>query len=212
MFCDNSIKDFSWNTKSCSSSIFPFLGKCDLNVVVLQLKIWFSFYDHSNLLELFTFCECKGLLETWVQAQLWRKLCPVVFLLAYVSSIFDLVFILLQCLVIAQMNSGWLRFVLLQVETRLSELQNTLDAGNHHRHNIFNNIGFNLERWTITVSYRVEFAYSAAVVIIRYWNTLGYLVSVLKTQFKKHISTVDYFYVSYSLILSRLNVILFFYS
>ncbi|XP_024372757.1 V-type proton ATPase subunit a2 isoform X2 [Physcomitrium patens] len=38
-----------------------------------------------------------------------------------------------------------------EVETRLSELQNTLDAGNHHRHNIFNNIGFNLERWTITV-------------------------------------------------------------
>lgn len=37
------------------------------------------------------------------------------------------------------------------MESRLGELQNTLDAGMHHRDNVFNNIGYNLEQWTVMV-------------------------------------------------------------
>lgn len=37
------------------------------------------------------------------------------------------------------------------MESRLGELQNTLDAGIHHRDNVFNNIGYNLEQWTVMV-------------------------------------------------------------
>lgn len=40
----------------------------------------------------------------------------------------------------------------MQVESRLGELQNTLDAGIHHRNNVFENIGHNLEQWTVMVS------------------------------------------------------------
>lgn len=42
---------------------------------------------------------------------------------------------------------------LVQVETRLGELQNTLDAGLHHRDNVFKNIGYNLDQWTVMVSH-----------------------------------------------------------
>lgn len=38
-----------------------------------------------------------------------------------------------------------------EVEGRLQELQTTLDAGIHHRDNVFNNIGYNLEQWTVMV-------------------------------------------------------------
>jgi len=38
-----------------------------------------------------------------------------------------------------------------EVETRLGELQNTLDAGLHHRDNVFKNIGYNLDQWTVMV-------------------------------------------------------------
>lgn len=39
------------------------------------------------------------------------------------------------------------------MEGRLQELQTTLDAGIHHRDNVFNNIGYNLEQWTVMVSF-----------------------------------------------------------
>lgn len=38
-----------------------------------------------------------------------------------------------------------------EVETRLGELQITLDAGLHHRDNVFKNIGYNLDQWTVMV-------------------------------------------------------------
>jgi len=38
-----------------------------------------------------------------------------------------------------------------EVESRLGELQNTLDAGIHHRNTVFDNIGHNLELWTVMV-------------------------------------------------------------
>ncbi|XP_024366446.1 V-type proton ATPase subunit a3 [Physcomitrium patens] len=38
-----------------------------------------------------------------------------------------------------------------EVETRLSELQNTLDAGTHLKDNVINNIGSNLDHWTVMV-------------------------------------------------------------
>jgi V-type H+-transporting ATPase subunit a len=38
-----------------------------------------------------------------------------------------------------------------EVEARLGELQSTLDAGIHHRDNVFNNIGYSLEQWTVMV-------------------------------------------------------------
>jgi hypothetical protein len=40
---------------------------------------------------------------------------------------------------------------ILQVDERLSELQSTLDAGIYHRNNVLNNIGYNLEKWTLMV-------------------------------------------------------------
>lgn len=39
----------------------------------------------------------------------------------------------------------------LQVSSRLAELQATLEAGAHHRDNVLTTIGFNLEKWTVLV-------------------------------------------------------------
>jgi V-type H+-transporting ATPase subunit a len=47
------------------------------------------------------------------------------------------------------LEPGWCA---VQVEARLGELQSTLDAGIHHRDNVFNNIGYSLEQWTVMVS------------------------------------------------------------
>uniref|UniRef100_A0A7I4DFS9 V-type proton ATPase subunit a n=2 Tax=Physcomitrium patens TaxID=3218 RepID=A0A7I4DFS9_PHYPA len=38
-----------------------------------------------------------------------------------------------------------------EVDMRLVELQSTLDAGIHHRDNVFNSIGYNLEKWAVMV-------------------------------------------------------------
>lgn len=39
---------------------------------------------------------------------------------------------------------------------RLVELQSTLDAGIHHRDNVFNSIGYNLEKWAVMVRHIVD--------------------------------------------------------
>lgn len=39
-----------------------------------------------------------------------------------------------------------------QVEQRLAELQNTLEASIHHRDNVLNTVGKQLDEWTVMVS------------------------------------------------------------
>ncbi|KAG6553279.1 hypothetical protein Mapa_005013 [Marchantia paleacea] len=43
------------------------------------------------------------------------------------------------------------RNIKIQVASRLDELQQTLDAGTHHRDNVLTTIGYNLEQWTLLV-------------------------------------------------------------